>query len=318
MLMNLLEETAKQSQRWPFRTSSFVYKHGMAILNLYDNLAPVESQSKLQRSVGNGSLTVKLSNGRTRIDNLHQQGCSKIRLPRVHDVSGTTVPAQVVLINSSGGMTGGDKLNWHFGLGNGTHLAITTQACERIYKSSNGEAQTRVAIDAGDDTSLAWLPQETILYDQGRFKRTMEADLSKSCEALFVESVIFGRKAMLEVVEGGLFHDRWRIHHGGKLVHAEDFHVEGNINKALANNSVANGNSALATILLIAPRAEGLLNTVRQHIGLSGDLQGDASFWNEKLLVRLLAPTSFMLRQKLIPLINLLNNGAPLPRSWVT
>ncbi len=318
MLMNLLEETAKRPQRWPFRLNSIVYKHGMVAPDLYNNLVPLESQPRLQRSIGSGSLTVKLGDGRTRIDNLHQQGCSKIRLPRVHDVSGTTVPAQVVLINSSGGMTGGDKLNWQFGLGSGTHLAITTQACERIYKSSSGEAQTHIAIEAGDDTSLAWLPQETILYDQSRFVRTMEADLSKSCEALFVEPVIFGRKAMHEVVEDGMFHDRWRIHHGGKLVHAEDFHVDGNINKALSNNSVANGNFALATMLLIAPRAEGLLNVVRQHIGLSGDVQGDASFWNEKLLVRLLAPTSLMLRQKLIPLIGLLNNGASLPRSWAT
>lgn len=318
MLMNLLEETAKRSQRWPFRTSPFVYKHGMATSELYKNLTHSEFQPKLQRSIGSGSLTVKQAHGCTRIDNLYQQGCSKIRFPRVHNLRGENAGVQAVLINSSGGMTGGDRLNWHFGLNRGTTLSLTTQASERIYKSSDGNAQTHITIEAGDDTKLAWLPQETILFDQGRFARTMEADLSKSSEALFVEPMVFGRKAMREVVEDGVFHDRWRIHHGGKLVHAEDFHVEGNINKALSNNSVANGNSALATILLIAPRAEGLLNVVRQHIGFSGDVQGDASFWNEKLLVRLLAPTSLMLRQKLIPLISLLNNGAPLPRSWVT
>ena len=290
----------------------------MLIPDLHENIALLETRSKLQRSEGFGSLTVKQTLGRTRINTLHQQGCSKIRFPRVHDFPGTGAIAQAVLINSSGGMTGGDRLNWYFGLSSGTHLAITTQACERIYKSSGGLAQTHITIEAGDDTTLAWLPQETILYDRGRFKRTIEADLSKSCEALFVEPIMFGRKSMHEVVADGFLHDRWRIRQGGKPVHAEDFHIEGDIDKALLENSVANGNAALATLLLIAPRAEGLLNDVRQHIGQSGDVQGDASFWNGKLLIRLLAPTSFLLRKKLVPLIGLLNNGAPLPRIWTT
>lgn len=284
-----------------------------------DDVMPVSDiLPKLQRSVGNGCLTVKDSNGRTRVDRLYQQGCSKIRLPRVHDLHSNRPRLQAVLINSSGGMTGGDRLNWHFGLSKDTNLSITTQACERIYKSSAGEALSHISIEAGDNTSLAWLPQETILFDKGRFKRTMEANLSRSCEALFVEPVVFGRKAMNEVVSDGLFHDRWRIWHGGNLIHAEDFHMEGDINSALSSSGVADGNSSIATLLLIAPRAKGLLADIRKHINAAREAFGDVSFWDGKLLVRLVAPSSFLLRQILMTLIKLMSNGSLLPRIWTT
>ncbi len=65
--------------------------------------------------------------GRSRLEQLFQEGCAKIRLP---DTFSNEMEA--ILINSSGGLTGGDELEWRADAGEGTSLVVTTQACEKI------------------------------------------------------------------------------------------------------------------------------------------------------------------------------------------
>ena len=88
-----------------------------------------------QRAWGKGRLVAKPFAGRTRLSEFYQEGCAKIRLPDTFDAT-----MEAVLINSSGGLTGGDHMEWEFSAGEGTHLTLTTQACEKIYKASAGTA----------------------------------------------------------------------------------------------------------------------------------------------------------------------------------
>lgn len=261
-----------------------------------------------QRSAGSGRLAIGLTAGRSRIARLYQQGCAKIRVPRTH--SGNALEA--VMINTSGGMTGGDRLDWEFRVGANAHMTATTQACERIYASPGGTAQTRVTLHVEDGASLNWLPQETILFDQGRFSREIAIDLAATARALIVESTIFGRRSMGETVRSGAFHDRWRVRRGGRMIHAEDFRLEGAVAAKLARNAVTGSHGALATILCIAPQAEALVRPCREFLGPNGG----ASFWNGKLLARFTARDGYALRQTLVPLIGLLDEGARLPRVW--
>ncbi|MEP1208807.1 MAG: urease accessory protein UreD [Rhizobiaceae bacterium] len=216
------------------------------------------------------------------------------------------------MINSSGGMTGGDRLNWTFELHDHTALTVTSQACERVYAATTDTAKTDIAISVGKGAKLAWLPQETILFNQGSFARHLEVDLAVGAELLLIEPIIFGRGAMNEVVSHGHLKDRWRIRRGDRLIHAEDALFCGNIHQKLQSDWVSGGRVAVANILLIAPRAEGLCAAARQIIEGSGA----ASFWQDKLLIRLMATDSYELRKKLAPLINLLNNSTPLPKIW--
>ncbi|MEE9314780.1 MAG: urease accessory protein UreD [Rhizobiaceae bacterium] len=260
-----------------------------------------------QRANGIGRLGLVEANGQTRIDELYQEGCAKIRCPRTHHNQ-----LEAVIINSSGGMTGGDKLNWNFTIGANCKASITTQACERIYKSVDGSAQTRIEIDLNENSQFSWLPQETILFDQSSLSRTIEATLDPTAEALFVESIIFGRREMGEKITLGSITDRWRIRQNGTLVHAEDFRMTGNIADQLNQPFITNRREAMATLLLISPKAEGLLETARNIIGESGG----ASFWNGKLLARVVSTDGYALRKTLIPLINLLNFGTSVPKVW--
>lgn len=267
----------------------------------------VQSSSRAQRSEGRGVLSVKLVGGASRIENLRQQGCAKIRVPKNpgHGM-------EAVMINSSGGMTGGDKLDWEFEAGQGTELTVTTQACERVYEAIDGQAQTKVHLNVGENAKLAWLPQETILFNRSAYSRTIDVELGAASELLMVETYVFGRGAMGEVLHQASVRDRWRVRRGDALVHAEELQASGEVDKILAGVGVTSGQHAVATALLIAPRGEGLFLPVRDLLATAGA----ASFWNDKLLIRLAAPTSYALREKLLPLINLLSGDAMLPKVW--
>ncbi len=216
------------------------------------------------------------------------------------------------MINSSGGMTGEDQMDWRFAIGKDCTASITTQACEKIYKSTQGVVQTNVKITLGERAKLSWLPQETILFNQAALSRTIEADIAADAEVLFVEPLIFGRGEMGEQLTQGYFKDRWRIKQNDTLIHSEEFMLQGEIANQMANPFVTDGNNALATILFISPSAVGFLEPTRKIIG---DNNG-ASHWNGKLLVRLIARDGYGLRKTLIPLINLLNFGADVPKIW--
>ncbi|AEH85036.1 urease accessory protein UreD [Mesorhizobium opportunistum] len=264
-----------------------------------------------QRAAGLAQLGCASIDGRTRLRRLYQDGSAKIRLPAV-----SAGPLEAVLINTAGGLTGGDRLGWDVDVGANASAAITTQACEKVYRAASDRAEVSIKLTVGENGRIAWLPQETIVFDRAAFARTLDVELAAGTEALLVEATVFGRLAMGERAAHGNFHDRWRVRGNGSLIHAEDFRIGPDIAAILGRPAVAGGAIAVATLLLVSPRAEALLDPVREIIGD----QGGASIWSVgtsgKLLARLYAEDGYQLRQRLVPLVGLLNGEAGLPKLW--
>lgn len=265
-------------------------------------------QVRLQRNSGVGRFSVIHLDGETRLKSLYQQGSAKLRIPRHH--CGQSMEA--VMINTAGGMTGGDDLSWEFDAGPGATLSVTTQASEKIYRAVAGVAATTISIAAGAGSRLSWLPQETILFDRCNFKRTITANLSGDSRALFVEPIVFGRAAMGESVTGGSIRDRWRISVDDALIHADDFSVDGNIAETMKSIAVADGANAYATVLLISPKAGTFVDQARNIAGDSGGV----SAWCGKLLIRMVSANGYELRRKLAPVIRLLDPQTAVPKLW--
>ena len=273
--------------------------------------SPVVSSLRSQRVAGVGALSVALSQGRTRLARLREEGAAKIRLPK-----GRREGLEAVLINTAGGLTGGDRLSWEIQAQAGTALTITTQACERAYRSAGGHAAVTTRITVAEGASFAWLPQETILYDRSALRRSLDISVAPGARALILEPVIVGRKAHGETVERAEFRDRWRVHDCGQLVHAEEFTLGPFVASQMARPVFGNGARAFATALLIGDDAELQLQPLRDIIGA----HGGASFWRVgrtgKLLARLIAEDGYALRSRLVPALQLLNGQAPLPKLW--
>ena len=159
---------------------------------------------------------------------------------------------EAVIVNTGGGMTGGDRFAIDIALAEGASLVAGTAAAEKIYRSTGPDTEMDVNLTVGANAKLVWLPQETILFDRARLSRRIEIDLADTATLLMAEAVVFGRAAMGEAMAQGLFADRWRLRRGGKLVFADSARLDGGIAAKLAAPACAAGGIAIATVL-IAP-----------------------------------------------------------------
>lgn len=262
----------------------------------------------LQRTRGEAAICFKAGAGGTRLARLRQEGSAKIRLPK----GAAGDPPLAVLINTAGGLTGGDRMRFSAEAGPGARATITTQACERIYRSAGGEVEVLARLDIGAEARIDWLPQETILFDGGRLSRRLEVDLAEDATLIAVEAVIFGRTAHGETVRSGLLRDRWRIRRNGRLLFADDLHFDWADAGLLHRPAVLAGNGAMATILYAGAEPERHLERLRAIIGDAGGV----SVWNGKLLARIVAEGGVALRRVTSPALIDLLDGAALPKLW--
>ncbi|MEO0497699.1 MAG: urease accessory protein UreD [Pseudomonadota bacterium] len=275
---------------------------------------PHTPSATMQRAHGRVEVDVYARNGQTALQRLVQDGCAKARLPKL----GNRTCEQVVLINSSGGITGGDRLAWTVRVGEGAHFTSTSQACEKVYaaKAQDMAARVTTCIEIGEGASLNWLPQETILFDGAKLHRTIDASMAANSRLLMVEPVAFGRRAMGEAMASGRFCDQWRIHRGGELVHAEGFEIGGTSGAQLTPNFAMKDNAAMATLALFAPDAEERLERLNQLLAASADVMAAATAWNGKLIARMVSIDSYHLRRTLVPAIAQLTDGEGVPKVW--
>jgi urease accessory protein len=217
-----------------------------------------------------------------------------------------------VLINTAGGLTGGDRLSWTIEAAPQSRLLLTTPAAERIYRSLGPEVTINVHLVAGSGARLDWIPQETILFEGARLDRRFEVELASDTTLLMVEAVLLGRQAMGEDAGTARFRDNWRVWRAGRLLHAEAARLIGEPREREGLSLLA-GAHAYATLLYVGADAERYAMMLR---ALPENPLLGSSRIGEKLVVRALAPSGIALRRTVVPIIALLSQGGRVPRLW--
>lgn len=259
----------------------------------------------LQRSHGQAAVAF----AGTRLVGLRQRGSAKALLPR-----GTAVP-EVVFLNTSGGLTSGDTLDYALTLEGGARGVATTQAAERAYRAEGEPARVSVRLAVGPGGWLDWLPQETILFDHAKLARHTTVELAADAGCLLLEPVVLGRAAMGEVVRELAFTDHRRISRAGRLVHLDPFALGGEVLASGPRAALLGPHRAFATLVLCAPGAEDAVAAARGALGVPG-VEGAASGYDGKCVVRLAAADGWPLRQQILRLMAALRRGAAPPRVW--
>jgi urease accessory protein len=262
------------------------------------------------RANGRIACSIVAARGGSRRAHVHEAGSLRIRFPN-SDRSGTL---DAVIVNSAGGMAGGDRFDIDIAVGAGARLTVTTAAAEKIYRSLGPDSQIGVKLDVGAGGALAWLPQETILFDRVRLRRTIDIDLARDANLILAEAVVFGRSAMGEAVVSGHFFDRWRVRVGGALVFAETLRLDDAIARRLVQRAIANGSVAVASVLKLPGDDAGVAAVRAMEQDFAGEV--GVSAWNGLALARLVAPDGAALRRDLIGVLTALG-GLPLPRLWL-
>ncbi|WOH51552.1 urease accessory protein UreD [Bradyrhizobium sp. sBnM-33] len=261
------------------------------------------------RAQGAVRFGVHLQDGVTRRGDLHESGSLRVRFPspEAEGLSG-------VFVNTAGGIAGGDRFDIDIGAGEGTRLTLTTAAAEKVYRAPGPAAQLNIALKAEAGAHLAWLPQETILFDRARIIRRIDIDLAEDASLLLCEIVVFGRAAMGETMRHGEFVDRWRLRRGGKLVFAETIRLDGDIGAKLARPAVANGGVAIGTALIV-PGDEAVVEHIREASETFGGEVG-ISCWNGFAMARFFAQDAAGLRADMMTVLGRAS-GVALPRLWL-
>jgi urease accessory protein len=264
----------------------------------------------LERARGRAEVTMGQCDGAPRLERLVQSGCARALLPRTWDA-----PPEAVLVNTAGGVTGGDCIEWRLAAGPGARLVATTQAAERVHRAAGGVAriETRIRVAAG--ASVDWLPQETILFDGGRLARRLEADLAGDGRLLALETLLLFPAAMGGTACRGAFSDQWRIRRDGRVVHAEALRLAGDLAAALAGPAGLGGARALATLVEAAPDAGDRLLAARARLAHLEGVAVAAAAGEGLLILRFLAPDLAPLRHALAQFLAAFR-AAPLPCAW--
>jgi len=274
----------------------------------------------LQRATGKAEVSFRQRDGKTVLDNLYQEGSAKVKLARPEPGRLT----EAVLINTSGGLTDGDEFTSRLGWGRDTTAIVTTQASERLYKTRSGHASIISNVEIGEEACALWLPQETIMFDGGAYERTTMIDMPSSATLVAIESTMFGRKAMGEVVAQGWLREQWQVRIDGRLAFADAFELGGGIDQQLGRRAIANGAKAVSTIVFAGPNVEIMRDRANEIIESKQGL-GRASSLGVLMVVRLFADDSQSLRALTVPILDELlihatrakGSASLLPRVWL-
>jgi urease accessory protein len=261
------------------------------------------------RARGAVAFDVQLQDGATRRRHLHESGSLRVRFPSPEGCG-----LSAVLINTAGGIAGGDRFDIEVAAGEGTRLTLTTAAAEKVYRAAGPAAQLNIALKAAEGAHLSWLPQETILFDRARISRRIDIDLAEGASLLLCEIVVFGRAAMGERMSSGEFVDRWRLRRGGRLVFAETVRLEGDIGEKLGRPAIAKAGAAVGTALIV-PGDEAVVERIREAADTFGGEVG-ISAWNGFAMARFCAQDAVRLRADMITVLGRASASA-LPRLWL-
>ena len=181
------------------------------------------SDNDLQRAEGFGRALLSGSEKGSRIVDIFQRSPIRIMFPG----AGGGAVEEAVLVNTAGGIAGGDRLECGVTALANASIAVTSQAAEKVYRALNEPARIATKLKACEAAKLAWLPQETIVFNWGRLSRETEIEVSSGAELLALEWLVLGRAAHGEEMVGGHIADSWRVKKDGRLIWADSFRATG-------------------------------------------------------------------------------------------
>ena len=245
---------------------------------------------------------------RTEAERTFETGGLRWRFPR------STSPCEAVIVNTGGGVAGGDAYRIEVSLKDGAEVEATTTAAEKIYRADGCPASLATLLELAPRSRLFWLPQETILFDGARLERRLDVDIADDAALLVAETIVFGRLAMGESHIEAALRDSWRIRRRNELVFADETRLA-RAGAALDRRAVGAGARAVSLMLAAAPNIEARLPSLRAALMTEGaEVDAGASAFDGIIVTRLVSASPSRLRAALIASIVAL--GVRVPRLW--
>jgi urease accessory protein len=246
---------------------------------------------------------------RTEPQTLFETGGLRWRFPR------SKSPCEAVLVNTGGGVAGGDSYRVSLTVGENAAVEATTTAAEKIYRSEGPAARIETTLKVEGGARLFWLPQETLIFDGARLDRSLTMELAVDAEFIAIETLVFGRLAMGETRIDARVADSWRLKRGGRLIFADATRLD-HAGATLDRPVSGGGARAVATVLAAGPEIEQRLADLRASLEAApGEVEAAATAFDGLIVARFASPSPSRLREAAIGAILRLTGREP-PRLW--
>jgi urease accessory protein len=265
--------------------------NGLSHFALPEVPAGTPSDTDLQRAEGSGRIVLSGSEQGTRAVDVFQRAPIRIMFPS----TGASAVEEAVLINTAGGIAGGDRLETAVAALANSSITVTSQAAEKVYRALNEPARITTRLKAYEVAKLAWLPQETIVFNWARLRRETEIEVSATAELLALEWLVLGRVAHGEKMVGGHISETWRVKRDGRLIWADSFRLTDEMFPHLYRKALLSNCRAVATLIYFGPEIDARLEFLRE-VALSLQCQCAATSVGGLIVVRFAAKVLYDLR----------------------
>ena len=239
------------------------------------------------------------SEGGARLADLYQAAPGRALQPRPEPGE----PTCMVLLTTSGGLAGGDRLILDITAEAGASVTAMAQAAEKVYRSAGSDADTRLVqrLEVQAGARAEWLPQETILFDGARLHRSFDIHLAEAANswALVGDITVFGRVARGENFTHGRLFDHWQVFRAGRLIWTDRLGLDGDIPALLGHPAGFDGARAQGSILcagLAEAEQSAALDALREKLD-DLPVRCGVTRLGGLLLLRMLGPDPAALRQ---------------------
>jgi urease accessory protein len=235
--------------------------------------------------------------GITRLTHLYQRDPLRVLFP----VPAAGDPLLAVLLTTSGGLVGGDRLEIGIQLATGAAAHVSASAAEKVYRSLGPTTEIRQSLSVAAGAALEFLPPETILFDGARLWRETVVELGPDAAFLGGDMLVFGRRARGERFTRGFLREVWQVRREGRLVWGDAVHLEDDLAGIIDDPACFDGAAALATMIL-APawrEARSFLDSAReiQSVATTGELRAGVTAIAGLVIARWLATDASVLRR---------------------
>jgi urease accessory protein len=155
---------------------------------------------KLEEAGKHGILrvVVEARGGRTVVADQFWRVPLQVMPPTYQDDDGQ---AFLYILNPTGGVVQGDRLEVDIAVRPGAQLLLTTQSATKVYRMEEGWGCETNAFAVGAGGLLEYLPDQTIPYARASFRRVTRVDLDATATAIVSDILSAGRVARGEVFE---------------------------------------------------------------------------------------------------------------------
>ncbi len=224
------------------------------------------------------------------------------------------------LLHPPAGIVGGDKLQLDITTTDEAAALITTPGATKFYRSEHAVAEQYQKFSVEDNSSLEWLPQETIYFPNAKAKLNTTINLSKTANFIGWDIHCLGLPANNRDLEQGNAKVGFSLYRDNKPLLIESMTVS--VEKKKYQAAFLQNNQIFATFAATGAD-EALLESIRENNHSAKNGMWGATLMEDLLIIRYLGSSTNEARELFIKSWQLtrpvtLKREATLPRIWAT